>query len=354
LGGGEIRPAAALTGAVAALLSLVGPGAPPASAHGNEVPQRAAITQAPDLPGLEVEVLQSIAPVIQLTNTTQRVVTVLDDTGAPFVRVARDRAEMNRASPFAHRSLDPLGRGSGPRGAGPPEWVVVGGSGVWRWFDPRARLDPGERSRGWSIVLEVDDRRLKVEGRTEEVGLHGHLTASLSGVTPAVPDLEVRVLDGPVPALFVRYPGSSTLGFAGLSGEPFLRIGPDGVWANKRSPTWYMSGAQVIQDVPPEADPYADPAFERVSPQPVWTWLEYRARLPEPDAGYDLGDRPRVVLRWSTPGSVDDAPLAIAGEVRWEPPAPGEGRGRGPGPWWPLGAAAAGAALVVLLVRRRG
>jgi len=172
------------------------------------------------------------------------------------------------------------------------------------------------------------------------------------GVRPVVPDLEVRVLDGPVPALFVRNASSSTLEVPGLDDEPFLRIGPDGVWANKRSPTWYLAGAQTIFEVPPEADARAEPDYERVSGQPVWTWLEYRARIPDDDQMYDLGADARTVIRWTTPASLDGRPLEIEGVVRWEPPPGRDRTAGGPSPLL-LAAVLGGLVAVVLLGLRR-
>lgn len=63
----------------------------------------------------------------------------------------------------------------------------------------------------------------------------------------------------------------------GADGEPFLVIGPDGVLANFRSPTWHRSiNPDEGGALPPEADAAAPPRFVRVSAEPSWGWFDHR------------------------------------------------------------------------------
>ena len=66
--------------------------------------------------------------------------------------------------------------------------------------------------------------------------------------------------------------------FAG-SGEPFLRIGPEGVFGNFASPTWYDARApEGLETVPEGARPGADvpPEWRQVSRQPSYGWFDHR------------------------------------------------------------------------------
>lgn len=94
----------------------------------------------------------------------------------------------------------------------------------------------------------------------------------------------------------------------GSAGEPFLVIGPDGVLANFRSPTWHRS---VNPDeggaLPTEADASAPPRFVRVSRQPVWGWFDHRLHAAPVRSAPPTGPGETVVLEtWEIPFRIGD------------------------------------------------
>ncbi|MCG5450277.1 hypothetical protein NIE111_001797, partial [Micromonospora sp. NIE111] len=76
-----------------------------------------------------------------------------------------------------------------------------------------------------------------------------------TGVAPARPGLEVRVIEAGARLELTNRTGR-TIEVIGYSGEPYLRVGPDGVFENSHSPATYLnrtiSGNTAL---PAEADP---------------------------------------------------------------------------------------------------
>jgi hypothetical protein len=128
--------------------------------------------------------------------------------------------------------------------------------------------------------------------------------------------------------------GEEDLVVLGYEGEPFLRIGPDGVFENRNSPATYLN-AERYGDVavPPRADPRAEPAWGLVTRTPSLAWHDHRVhwmspRQPAPVRA-DPG-REQLVNAWEVPLRHGDRDLLLAGELWWVP---------GPSPWPWLAAA---------------
>jgi hypothetical protein len=331
--------AAALAAAVLSLGIVV-----PASAHEESAVFALTVLDdvTPDVAGLEVRVVQLTAPALLVTNGTNDPLVVDGETGEPFLRIGGGLVEANVHSPTAYRSFDPTGGRPIPTGLDPdalPEWVTLREGDRWSWFDPRLRY---EQSAGavvdWSVDARLGGTSVAITGGFEPLDGHGHFITELDGVTPEVVGLEVRLLQGSIPALYVRNDTTESLKVPGREGEPFLRIGPRGVFGNVRSPTYYLAGTQTVRRVPPRADPGADPSWKRLSDEPLWAWLEYRAQLPATsEQRAALGTVPRTILDWVTPATLGSVPLEIAGRVEWIPPrrhSEGESSGAKPWPWF--------------------
>ncbi|HET9728417.1 MAG TPA: hypothetical protein VFR41_03300, partial [Acidimicrobiia bacterium] len=84
-------------------------------------------------------------------------------------------------------------------------------------------------------------------------------------VTPAVPGLDVRVVDLGASVELTNHTGHDVV-VLGYSNEPYLRVGRDGVFENLNSPSTYInrttSGTQSPEAA--RADPTAPPAWHRV------------------------------------------------------------------------------------------
>jgi hypothetical protein len=303
-----------------ALLLLVG--VPAASAHDERALSALTVIDSvqPNIDGLEVRVVHLGAPALVVRNNNESTVTVTGVRGEPFLRIGPRGVRMNASSPTAYLSLDPSATAVPPKDrlGTRPSWITVSKARTWSWFDPRIRYD--RRDPTWQVPMSAGHRKVVVAGGFEPLQGHGHFLTRIQA--PAVPDLQIRLVEGPVPALFVHNDTGETLLITGSEGEPMLRIGPDGVRANLRSPSYYTEAAQGILPVPSSADPLAPPEWTKVSDQPVWAWLEHRAVVPASDQERDLlGKKPATILTWRTPMTLGDRELMVRGHVNWVPPA---------------------------------
>jgi hypothetical protein len=132
----------------------------------------------------------------------------------------------------------------------------------------------------------------------------------------------------------------------GYQGEPYLRIGADGqVDRNTRSPATYVNeNRKGNADLPDDADPEADPRWERVAGGGSYAWHDHRIHWMNP--GKPEGGPGDVVQQWTVGLTVDGRQTSVDGRLLWVEPV-------SPWPWVALGLAAA-AAIVVVGSRRAG
>jgi hypothetical protein len=175
--------------------------------------------------------------------------------------------------------------------------------------------------------------------RTEET------TNVHSLVTEAnVPDgVEVVVHTGGL-LIEVRNTSSEPLLVHGYDGEPYLRIGPDGVEHNRRSPAAHLNRERYGNvAMPPDVDPSAPPEWVTIGTRPVHIWHDHRTHWmsPEPPGFVDAGAVARTLMgaqlvgpigranddagrfqAWSIPLTHDGGAYAIEGELVWvDPPS---------------------------------
>jgi hypothetical protein len=118
--------------------------------------------------------------------------------------------------------------------------------------------------------------------------------------------------------------------------EPYLRVGPDGVFENQRSPSTYTNRFATAPDViPPEFDPKAEPEWRRIADGPTAIWHDHRAHWTNPDPAAvtaNPGAVQVVVPQWQIPLRQGDRTMVVQGDITWVP---------GPSPWpWALAAVA--------------
>ena len=150
----------------------------------------------------------------------------------------------------------------------------------------------------------------------------------LRSVSPELPGVSVRVLEFGDQLEVVNRTGTE-LEVPGYSGEPYLRIGPDGVWRNALSPaTWLNLDRYGRTPVPDDVDVDAAPRWEQVSTEPQYAWHDHRThwmtegRLP-PDVAADP-TRGHTVFEWTVPLRHGGTGVEVTGELTWDPP---------PSPW---------------------
>lgn len=98
----------------------------------------------------------------------------------------------------------------------------------------------------------------------------------VTAVAPALPGVTVRVLQFGDDLELVNS-GRTEVEVPGYDAEPYLRIGPDGVWRNERSPATYINlDRHGRVTLPAGVDSHADPTWVRLSTQPQYVWDDHR------------------------------------------------------------------------------
>ncbi|SDO60389.1 hypothetical protein [Geodermatophilus sp. DSM 45219] len=171
----------------------------------------------------------------------------------------------------------------------------------------------------------------------------------LVAVEPALPGVDVRVLSFGDEFEVVN-PTATEVQVPGYSDEPYLRIGPDGVWRNASSPATYINLDRFGRvTLPPHADPDAAPDWVQVSTEPGYVWHDHRTHWMSedvlPPAVAADPDREHLVSSWVVPLTYGGTDVQVRGELTWSPPPPA---------WvvWPVYAVLALAPLAAALLAR--
>lgn len=104
----------------------------------------------------------------------------------------------------------------------------------------------------------------------------------------------------------------------GYDGEPMLRVGPSGVFENRRSPSIFTSATRPLA-VPPDATATAEPRWQRTSDGAVARWHDHRI---DPGQGAKA-----ATASWTVPLRQQDRPITLTGTIRHVP-------GPSPLPWF--------------------
>ncbi|MFI7216450.1 hypothetical protein [Micromonospora maritima] len=153
---------------------------------------------------------------------------------------------------------------------------------------------------------------------------------AVTGVSPDRPGLTARMVEaGARLELTNRTDAAVTV--LGYSGEPYLRVGPDGVFENSRSPaTWLNRTLAGETRLPAEADPAAPPDWRRIDDGPTARWHDQRTLWREdapPAAVAAAPDREQRVRDWVVPLRAGTDRIEVRGTLDWVPPPD-------PYPWW--------------------
>lgn len=177
---------------------------------------------------------------------------------------------------------------------------------------------------------------------TQAVPAYGHggggtdatnFLSTITGVEMAGPDgkpagkasingVEWKVIAGDA-MLQVENRNGSELRIPGYTGEPYLRIGPDGVQINRNSPATYLNEGRFGGQVPSGVSGEAEPRWEKVADEPVYAWHEHRIHWmsatppPQVQANEDVE---RHIFDWAVPFELNQQSLVLTGQLRWIPP----------------------------------
>lgn len=159
----------------------------------------------------------------------------------------------------------------------------------------------------------------------------------LLSVTPQLPGIDVAIIENGN-RMQVTNTTDEDLIVLGYQGEPYLRVGPDGVAENLRSPATYLNRDRKGETaVPGSADPDAEPDWSQVGDGHTARWHDHRVHwmgAEDPRAvQQDPGRRHTVIPEWVVEMRVGDTAVEASGDLVWVP---------GPSvvPWWALTVAA--------------
>lgn len=149
--------------------------------------------------------------------------------------------------------------------------------------------------------------------------------SEIVAMTPQITGVSVRLLD-----LGRRIRLSNTTGadlvVLGYDNEPYLRVGPGGVFQNLHSPAVYQNrllpAGSPPTTLPTIAQPAADPEWQRISTGHTATWRDRRTRWegPEPPEVRQNARRSVAVTDWVIPLRQGALAVELRGRIVWIPP----------------------------------
>jgi hypothetical protein len=151
-----------------------------------------------------------------------------------------------------------------------------------------------------------------------------NLQTNLRSVTPTVSGLEVKVVESGSRLEVTNKTGKEVI-VLGYKDEPYLRIGPDGVFQNRLSPATYINKSREGQE-PTEAARNAkvgDTDWEKISSEPLARWHDHRIHWMSPndppEARAEPGKRHVINAEWVVPMKTGAETVSIKGDLIWEP-----------------------------------
>lgn len=275
------------------------------------------------LDGMAIEVHKTMAVQVIIANPTERTVEVLDAGGVPFARIGPAGVEGNLSARAWYETYSP--GAVAPASAGgdtAPRWKLAATQPSFGWFEPRLAVSAvplpmeiiaGKRSvdlERWRLPVRVDGQPTALTGVFRyDPPPDGMFVARMTSSSRPAEQIRVRLLPGQVGGFLVQNSGETALQVLGMDGEPFLRIGPDGVDANLRSRTWWSS-ARATGRRPAAVDSRKSlPDWQRVAAAPRFSWIDPRLQAP------GAGSRDRMA--WRIPMELGERVLVVSGQTEW-------------------------------------
>jgi hypothetical protein len=190
----------------------------------------------------------------------------------------------------------------------------------------------GALGRGALLALAL--ACTSVVAAAQPAGAHGlggieptNYESSLVRVAPDVPGITLRLVDlGRTVELDNETPEDVVV--LGYDDEPYLRVGPRGVFENRRSPATYINRSATAAGVPPKsADPSAPPRWKQLSTGQTAQWHDHRAHFmgtDDPPIVERNRDHRFVFDHWTITMLHGAETITARGELAWVPP---------PSPW---------------------
>jgi hypothetical protein len=154
---------------------------------------------------------------------------------------------------------------------------------------------------------------------TAKLGYRSTITA----IEPRMPGLKFKVLYGDDQIYLDNTSGKPVI-IKGYSGEPYLRIAPNGIFVNIHSPAGFLNQDRYARvQVPKSARASAKPKWEKLANLHVWAWHDHRIHYMNPIPPPQIKAAPRKphhVFDWKVPASDGGKKFFIAGSLDYKPP----------------------------------
>ena len=143
-------------------------------------------------------------------------------------------------------------------------------------------------------------------------------------VEPPMPGVGVEVVEAGN-RLLLSNTGSEEAVVLGYAQEPYLRVGPQGVFENLRSPATYRNRTRFpTEQVPAKArDPQAPPEWQKVSDGTSVRFHDHRVHYmglqPPGPVQRDPGREHVIIPAWEVPILVGDTQMLVKGDLTWIP-----------------------------------
>jgi hypothetical protein len=172
---------------------------------------------------------------------------------------------------------------------------------------------------------------------------------TIDSMSPPVPGITVEVVDLGT-RLQLRNTTAHDVVVLGYDGEPYLRVGPRGVFQNVRSPAVYINRSLNLANAaapPRTADPKAPPKWEKIGDGNTVRWHDHNAHYmgtQEPPVVQRDRSQRHVIDKYTVKMVWNGEDVVARGRIIWVPP---------PSPWPWIAAAVVLAAVVVWASRTR-
>ncbi len=108
--------------------------------------------------------------------------------------------------------------------------------------------------------------------------------SEVTKIVPSTAPISARIVGGDSFLSLDVTPGSDVF-VKGYSAELYIWIDNAGVvWQNRKSPATYYNAERFGAEIPPFADPAAEPEWERIGSGYSWSWHDHRVHRMEPFA----------------------------------------------------------------------
>lgn len=131
----------------------------------------------------------------------------------------------------------------------------------------------------------------------------------VTGVHPAVAGVQVTALRNGE-AMTVTNTGSIDITIYGYQHEPYVRIGPGGVWENTLSPAVYLNKEQTLGEIPKDANADAAPHWKQISSAHRFQWHDHRIHwmgATNPPSVEQSPGKVHLINTWKVPFAVGTA-----------------------------------------------